>query len=322
MTEQDAVNDLTPLVLNEGFILDHDGNMVVTIHVDFRIPDERSPIGAVVKYGQAKYAIDHSGTIQLTRPPYFRKEGETLIYDQGEGRIIKRTVARSDAPAAIQDAWIQSMGDILDEVAESLGMTVLSKNITMKQATITDTDEYSVEWGNRDFWLYCTAMEPRSDAQSSVLSESLDPGYDHESYIPSARTFAQMLGRAYVEQYGAPYDAEDPMEHTVGGVFVGKTYHCKILVVHGPVVYVDDPFDLCTSAFAGQNSMTRMMMPTFVKHKDYSDQREYRFVIIDKTEHESDSKIMPASPLLLAAVSRTGASKGPMATPDFHIPNG
>ena len=322
MTEQDAVNDLTPLVLNEGFILDHDGNMVVTIHVDFRIPDERSPIGAVVKYGQAKYAIDHSGTIQLTRPPYFRKEGETLIYDQGEGRIIKQTVARSDAPAAIQDAWIQSMGDILDEVAESLGMTVLSKNITMKQATITDTDEYSVEWGNRDFWLYCTAMEPRSDAQSSVLSESLDPGYDHESYIPSAQTFAQMLGRAYVEQYGAPYDAEDPMEHTVGGVFVGKTFHCKILVVHGPVVYVDDPFDLCTSAFAGQNSMTRMMMPIFVKHRDYSDQREYRFVIIDKSEHESDSKIMPASPLLLAAVSRTGASKGPMATPDFHIPNG
>ena len=51
MTEQDAVNDSAPLFLNEGFSLDHDGNIVSTIHVDFRMPDERSPIGAVVKYG-------------------------------------------------------------------------------------------------------------------------------------------------------------------------------------------------------------------------------------------------------------------------------
>ena len=322
MTEQDAVNYLAPLVVNEGFILDHHGNMVATVHVDFRVPDERSPIGAVVKYGKAKYAIEHSGNIQLTRPPYFRKEGETLIYDKGEGKVIKQTVARSEAPAAVQEAGIQSMGDILEQMAESLGMTVLSKNITMKEATITDTDEYTVEWGNRDFWLYCAAMEPTSDAQGRALLESLDLGYDHESYIPSARTFAQMLGRAYVEHYGAPYDAEDPMKHTVGGVFVGNTYHCKIGVYHGPVVYVGDPFDVCTSAFAGQNSMVRTIMPIFLKHEDYSNQREYRFVIVDKTEHESDSKIMPASPLLLAAVSRPGDGKGPMAIPEFHIPKG
>ena len=322
MTEQDAVNDLAPFILFEGFSLDHDSNMVATMHVDFRMPDERSPIGAVVKYGQAKYAIEHSGTIQLTRPPYFRKESETLIYDKGEGLVIKQTVARREAPAAVQDAWIQSLGDILDEAAESVGLTVLSKNITMKDATITDTDEHTIEWGNRDFWLHCTAMEPTSDAQSTALLESLDPDYDHESYIPSARTFAQMLGRAYVEQYGAPYDAEDPMEHKVGGVFVGNTYHCKIGVYHGPVVYVDDPYAVCTSTLAGQNSMVRTIMPIFVKHKDYSDQREYRFVILDKTEHEANSKIMPASPLLLAAVRRHRDSKGPMVIPDFHIPQG
>ena len=54
-------------MLNEGLILDHDGNMVAAIHVDFGMPSERPPIGAVVKYGQAKYVIEHSGTIQLRR---------------------------------------------------------------------------------------------------------------------------------------------------------------------------------------------------------------------------------------------------------------
>lgn len=322
MPEQDPVNDLTPLILHEGFILDHDANMVTTIHVDFRMPDDRSPIGVLIKYGQTKYAVEKKGTIQLARPPYFRKKGETLIYDEGEGRVVKQTVTRREAPTAVQDAWIQPLGDILDEAAESLGMTVLSKNITMKDATITDTDELTIEWGNRDFWLYCTAMEPTSDAQTKALLASLDPDYDHESYIPGARTFAQMLGRAYVEQYGAPYDAEDPMDHKVGGVFVGNTYHRKLAVFHGPVVYVDDPYAVCTSALADQNSMVRTMMPIFVKHKDYSDQREYRFVIPDKAQHEADSKIMPAPPLLLAAVGRQGDSKGPMVIPDFHIPDG
>ena len=265
MTELDAVGDLSPLILNEGFILDHDCNMVATVHVDFRLPDGRSPIGAVVKYGQAKYAIEHSGTIQLTRPPYFRKEGETLIFDKGEGKVIKQTVVRREAPAAVQDEWLQSLDDIVEKAAESLEITVLSKSITMKDATITDTDEYTIEWGNRDFWLYCTAMEPISDEQRRALVESLDPDYGHESYIPSARTFAQMLGRAYVEHYGAQYYADDPMEHTVGGVFVGNTYHGKIGVYHGPVVYVDDPYAVCTSAMAAQNSMVRTIMPMFVQ---------------------------------------------------------
>ena len=322
MTEQDAVNDLAPLFLNEGFSLDHDGNMVSTMHVDFRMPDERSPIGAVVKYGQAKYAIEHSETIQLTRPPYFRKEGETLIYDKGEGLVTKKTVARREAPAAVQDAWIQSLGDVVEKAAESVGLTVLSKSITLRDAIITDTDQHAIEWGKRGFWLFCTAMGPTSEAQSRALLESLDPDYHHESYIPSARTFAQMLGRAYVEHYGAPYDAEDPFEHTVDGVFVGNTYHCKLGVIHGPVVYVDDPYVACTSAMAAQSSMVRTMLPIFVKHKDYSDQREYRFVIPDKTQHEADSKIMPAPPGLLAAVGRHGDSKGPMVVPDFHIPSG
>ena len=322
MTEQDVVSDLAPLILNEGFILDHGGNMVNTFHVDFRMPDDRSSIGAVIKYGQGKHAIENSGTIQLTRPPYFRKEGETLIYDKGEGKVIKQTVTRREAPSAIQDAWIQSLGDALDEAAESAGLTLLSKNITMKDATITDTDEHTIEWGDRDFWLYCTAMEPTTYAQSRALLESLDPDYDHESFIPSARTFAQMLGRAYVDQYGAPYGADDPMEHNVGGVFVGNTYHRKLAVFHGPVVYVGDPYAACTSALAGQNSMVRTMMPIFVKHRDYSDHREYRFVILHRSEHEGDFKIMPASPLLVAVFGKHGDSKGPMVIPEFHIPKG
>ena len=151
MTGQSAVNGQSPLVLHEGFILDHDSNMVVTIHVDFRLPDERSPIGALIKYGQGKHAIEEGGTIQLARPPYFRKKGETLIYDEGEGRVVNQTVTQREAPAAVQDASIQSLGDTLDEAAASVGLTVFSKDITMREGTITDADEITIEWGQQGF---------------------------------------------------------------------------------------------------------------------------------------------------------------------------
>ena len=88
-----------PLFVGEGFSLDHGGNAITSWHVDFRKHDERTPIGAVIKYGQAKYAIERSRTIQLARPSYFRQEGETLIYDRNEGLVTEEIVERRMAIA-------------------------------------------------------------------------------------------------------------------------------------------------------------------------------------------------------------------------------
>ena len=299
---------LTPLLFQEGFSIDHAGNQILTWHLDFRVLDKRSPIGAVIKYGHEKSAIERSHTVKLAKPPHYRKEGETLINDQSEGLAIKETVVRREVSvSAVED---------VNRALELSGERGTSISTALKDRTVTDTDRDWLEWGN-DMWLFSTTMEPMSEDEEKALLESLDPGYDHASYIPSSRTFAQMLGRAYVEQYGAPREPKKPMEHTISGVFVGKTYHRQIVVVHGPVVYVDDPYATCASAVAGQNLLIRMLLPIFVKRKGYSGQREYRFVIPDKRLHEADCKIMPATPELLTAIGRRGNGKGPMSVPDF-----
>lgn len=299
---------LSPLLLQEGFILDHGGNQVLTWHLDFRVLDKRSPIGAVIKYGHEQFAIERRHTVKLAKPPHFRKEGETLINDQSEGFAIKETVVQREiSVSAVED---------VNRALELSGERGTSVSTALKDRTVTDTDRDWLEWGN-DMWLFCTAMEPTSEDEEKALLESLDPGYDHASYIPSSRTFAQILGRAYVEQYGAPREPKKPMEHTVSGVFAGKTYHRQIVVVHGPVVYVDDPYATCASAVAGQDPLIRTLLPIFIKRKDYSGQREYRFVIPDKRQHEADCKIMLATPELLTAIGRRGNGKGPMSVPDF-----
>ena len=307
----------TPLLLNEGFNMDHNGVLVATWHVDFRTPSERSQIGAVIKFSEADIAIERSGTIKLTKPPYYRQEGETLIYDPREGLVTKETVVRREVPVpTAEHARIQSLSDDINRALELSGEEGVTVNTTRKSRTITDTDRDSLEWGN-DFWLFCTAMEPTSEVERKASLESLDPDYDHESLIPSPRIFAQMLARAYVEEYGAPHEEEQPMKHTIDGVFVGSTFHRHMLVVHGPVVYVDDPYAICTSALTAQNPLIRAMLPVFVKGKEYSDQREYRFVIPDKTPHETNWKIMPAPPMLVAAIGRRGDSNGTMVIPDL-----
>ena len=308
---------LTPLLLNECFSMDHNGSLIGTWHVDFRTSHERSPIGPLIRYCQAEFAIERRRTIKLTKPPYYRREGETLIYDKSEGLVTKEKVVRREVPiSAIEHARIQSLNDDINRALELSGQGRVTINTTMKSHTVTHTDRDGLEWG-KDMWIFCTAMEPTSEDQRKALLESLDPDYDHESYFPSPRTFAQMLARAYVEEYGAPYDLEEPMKHTIDGVFIGNTHHRYALVIHGPVVYVDDPYATCTSALAAQSPLARTVLPIFVKGKEYSGQREYRFVISDKTQHETDWRIMQASPMLLAAIGRHGDSKGPMVMPDF-----
>lgn len=172
-----------------------------------------------------------------------------------------------------------------------------------------------------NYWLYCTAIGPTSDPERKALVDSLDPKYRHESYIPSARTLVQMLGRAYVEAYGPPDDEMKPLNNSVDDGTRGTTNHRHALVVHGPVVYVDDPNDVCNAALGSRYSLTRTLLPIFTKGLERSGQREYRFVILDKRDPGACSKIMPATPELLAAYGHPGDSKGPMHVPEFHPKN-
>ena len=94
------------------------------------------------------------------------------------------------------------------------------------------------------------------------------------------------------------------MAHTIDGAFLGSTYHRYVVVIHGPVLYVDDPDAICSSALATQNPLAMLVWRIFVKAKESSGQREYRFVVSDKSGHGSDWKIMPAPPMLLGAIGQ------------------
>ena len=132
---------LTPLLFQEGFSIDHGGNLISTWYLDFRMTDERSPIGAVIKYGHKQSAIERSHTIRLAQPPSYRQEGETLIYDKNEGLVTKETVVEREVPiSAVEHARTQSLNDDINRALELSGQGRLTFNTTLKRRTDTDTD--------------------------------------------------------------------------------------------------------------------------------------------------------------------------------------
>ena len=309
---------LIPLLFIEGFSVDNHNNLIITAHIDFRMPQERSPVGAVLKYSPERFSIEGSKTIKIARPSHFRRNGETLIYDTGEGRATKESVTQSESPISDDErAMTQSLDDDVNRAIKLSGNSGARIKTTLHTGTITHTHREYLEWGQEETWIFCTAMEPTSDDERQALLESLESDYDHVSYVISPREFAQMLGRAYVEHYGAPKDKMEPMKHSFNGAYVGTTYHPAVSVFHGPVVYVDDPYATYTYAEAASNPWEKMLLPIFTKEKKFSGQREYRFVILDKNEYHSDFKIMPATPGLLATIGTHGDGKGPMVIPDF-----
>ena len=73
------------LWINEGFMQDDAGNLIITSYVDLREPGSRTPIRTLVKGCRREHALEDSETIQMSALKEFRDEGENLIRDPQEG---------------------------------------------------------------------------------------------------------------------------------------------------------------------------------------------------------------------------------------------
>ena len=124
--------------------------------------------------------------------------------------------------------------------------------------------------------------------------------YDHISYIYRPREFARALGSMVAEQLG-PQGREEEMKHTFDGELKLRMRQKTQLIVHGPVVYVENPFETISKA---SDKMEYMLLRTFTKGMEYRDQREYRFVVWTEKEPEDATKDLNVSLAMLGAMER------------------
>ena len=288
----------------ESKVSDDSGNAVTVWRVEARAPEDRAPVSTLVKCGRRVHAVHELGTIRVSKPPHFRKYGEGLVRDPSEGTASTSvtTEHRVDDPRDLRERqeFFDEIGACAESIGEKIRLTAISSKTTSKRTS-------RILFG-RNGWIYSTAIEPTSEEQWDQLWKSLEPEYDHADHIYRISQFAWSLGLMVVEQLGAR--GQDQIHTDSFGDQSFETRSKGQLIVHGPVIYVADPFRAIDSA---RTDMERTLLPIFVKHRRFVGHREYRFVIWTEEEPPELLVDLKVSHAMLGALDKKRS--GPARTP-------
>ena len=271
--------DSKMLWINEGFVLDEAGNLIMTSYVDLRALGNRTAIQTLVKGCRREHALEDAETILVSPVKRFREEGENLIRDDQEGLATEKTEAVK--PETPDEAFRRRRVEDVNEAIELLDSCVrITRRETSRSVERSSKDlAFGKEW-----WIFSTAITPETEEEWAAWRATLDPAYDHESEIGQPAKFAEALGRMVTEQLG-PQSKDGWMQGSIGDREGTQTKHPTQWIVHGPVVYADRLYD---ALMQDVDEATRIAALIFTKSATHAAQREYRFAILrDGTVDES-----------------------------------
>ena len=290
MTEQENQSAFPDArIHSEGFFATPHGSMVNTNYVDL---SGTLPLDGLclAKATEPRFELTTTQTIPLSRPGVFRDTGEVLVKDEQEG------LARQETQEVNKRATNESMQTERRVRALNaslrLGDTKISVKTTNGKVKNTKTHAEWMTFGN-DWLIYCTSISPPND-EKAAWRETFPASYTTVSHIYRPTQFAQALGIGVCEHIGATGKAE-PMRGTFHGFKTVEVHRTSQLVVHGPVLYVDDPYRCIAETEAGWPRLCSMI---FVKSREYAAQREYRFAILPVPPEAGEIFDLPVSGML------------------------
>ena len=256
----------------------------------------------LVKICEQKNLVGACEKVQLSRPTKFRDAGETLMSDPEEARASLEWITDEQ----LNDSTEMTRARLLDEEAnrgaELIGSTMKS---TTNEVKSRRSRRDTVDRGG-SCWLWCSAVEPTNDDEWARLCADLPPAHDHYWTFRSPRRFARVLGLMVADQLGPRGRMSTVTHNTTDEV----THHKSQTVFHGPVAYVADPYGYVAES---TTPLEHLLRPLFVKRPQYEHQQEYRFVVWDEGEPDEATKLVKASPALLATTR--GLPHGPVPVP-------
>ena len=277
-------------IRTEGWLPTPQGDMVWTAHVD--LSGERETKGlCLVKATEPEHDLGTASTIRLSRPRVFQDSGEILIQDEQEGRAHISSSEKVDVPNRETELSAERVSAL--NSAMQLGRTKMSVNSSERRwESSNSTDE--VTFG-KDWLIYCTSMQP-SEHEEEAWRKSLPDGYTSLTTIYRPTQFAQVLGLGVSEQIGVR-GKPGPMHGNLHGFkAVEEQRRCQ-MVLHGPMLYVDNPYRCINEAKVGWERICAM---AFLKsrERDYAAQNEYRFVLLSISDEVANVFDLPVSGML------------------------
>ena len=255
--------------------------------------DQRVPIHTLVKASRKEHALDELGTVRISKPVRFRNEGESLIMDPSE-TLVSRTVEQTVPIVSAEVEQTRLFNEELQQCADAIGargsatLSIPTKKIQKSTVNLAL---------GKNGWIFSTSIESDDEGNSSRWRSSLPSNYDHIQRIPLPRAFARALGLMVAEQLG-PRGQEINLKSTFGGEDFNSR-HKDQTIVHGPVIYTANAFDLAAQA---ASKGERTFLPFFVKDLEYVDQREYRFAIWSEDEPDEIIVDLTVSQAMLSSL--------------------
>ena len=231
----------------------------------------------IVKGCASRYSLEIYETLQMGTLTYYRKQGDSLIWDLLEGVIAgdERVENRRDSPADL-DAYKQTDTEL--SVSHPLGR-VLGPT-TIKRLDVNETSESSLLLGDNCL-IWCASLEPQCAKEWSLWRSSLESHYDHTTFVGEPAPFARALAMMASSQrklLGSYLDLRHPE--------TGHVEQCgNLAVYYGPVLYLDDP---CDYILEPDDELELIVRRIFTKTSEHRHQREYRFAILSEQGLDRD----------------------------------
>ena len=267
--EPESLSFPDALMLNDGGFTSAQGNLVQTNYVDL---SGTLPMACVTlaKVSEPRFDLRTIGTIRLSRPSVFRTTGEVLVKDEQEGQARTETRHTVEEP---EDGELDRRVRAL-RAGISLGHTKMSVKDATAKATRTNRTSAKVTFGE-DWMIYSTSVWPEPD-EEEAWRQTFPDGYTSVTRLHRPAQFALALGFAICEHVGVG-GKPAPMTGTFHGFRTVKVERTSQMVLHGPVLYVDDPYRCIETAEEGWPQICSMI---FVKSRAYAAQKEYRFATL------------------------------------------
>ena len=266
------------MILNEGFFAAPRGGLVNTIYVDLSGALPLSGL-CLTKASEPRFALSTAESIRLSRPAVFRETGEVLVKDDQEGMVRResRKTVRSGTRDSIQmNRRVRALNAAL-----RLGDSEISVKGT-KERHATNTQDESIAFG-KDWLIYCASVSTAAN-EEEAWRRTFPASYSSASHIYRPTQFAQAVGVGICEQIGATGESAALCGtfHGFRSVEISKSPQ---LVLHGPVLYVDEPYGVIIET---DKVWPRICSMIFVKSRAYAAQKEYRFAIMSIAPEVAD----------------------------------
>ena len=276
------------LMVGEGAFITPQNTVVSTVYVHLS-GKLQGNTACLVKASEPQYDLATAPTIRLSRPEVFQQTGEVLIRDEQEGRVLtskNETFETSSESSDIHQRRLKALnvGMQLSEIKTSINSKEKSKRTRGSHSTVTF---------GKDWLIYCTSICPSED-EEDVWRRSFPENYSTFPRIYRPTQFAQGLGLSVSEHIGANGKPE-PMKATFAGFKTVEVQRRTQMIVHGPVLYVDNPYRCISEAEIGWEKICSMI---FVKSLEYAAQKEYRFAVLSIKEEMGEVFDLPVSGMM------------------------